>query len=209
MEEYGLARPTVREALRLLESDQLISVRRGSHSGAQVRWPDSSLAAKQVSMLLQLKGATLADIYTARLIFEPAAVGMAAQRATPEDIVRLRRTLEEEFAVMSDAASFPMVAWRFHTEVVELSGNATLTIMASTLQHISQLHAERVLSGSGGDSLRRSQRAHQKLVSLLAAGDSAGAERFWRKHMEVAGEVLLGGTSGGRLIELLSEYSFA
>jgi DNA-binding FadR family transcriptional regulator len=192
MQSYEIARPTLREALRILENDQLLVVRRGSHLGWRVRLPDPSLTARNVTMLLELRGATLRDVYTARMIFEPPACRMAAEQATPGGIARLRRTLEEELAADEDRLAYPIIAWRFHTELAELSGNATLAVLSATLQHISQSHAARLVSSKWDRTVwRRAYRAHEKVVDLIASGKGKEAETFWRRHMAVAGEQLL------------------
>jgi len=206
MEEYEISRPTLREALRILEVEQLISVRRGSHRGARVRLPDASVAARSLTMLLQLRGASLADIYTARAVFEPPAARMAAERATDEEIASLQATLDEELAALAEGgASYPLVAWRFHTQLVELSGNATLAVLAGALEHISQRHALRVVASWGDrrDWKRDAERAHRKLVRLIAERDGKRAETFWREHMQVAGAQLLEGVGDQAIIEVL------
>ena len=68
MEQFGVSRPTLREAFRILEAETLISVRRGSRGGARVVAPDTSVAARYVGLLLQMQGATINDVYEARMI---------------------------------------------------------------------------------------------------------------------------------------------
>jgi GntR family transcriptional repressor for pyruvate dehydrogenase complex len=192
MRDYGIARPTLREALRLLENDQLLTVRRGSHLGWRVRLPDPSLTARSVTMLLELRGATLRDVYTARTIFEPPACRMAAERVTTDAVALLRSTLADELAADDDRLRYPVVAWRFHTELAELSGNATLAVLARALQMISQNHASRAIATRWDKRMwRTAYRAHEKLVDLIASGEGAQAETFWRRHMELAGDHLL------------------
>jgi DNA-binding FadR family transcriptional regulator len=191
MRLYEIARPTLREALRVLESDQLLEVRRGSHLGWRVRLPEPSLTARHLTMVLELRGATLRDVYTARTIFEPPACRMAAEHATAEGIERLRRTVDSEIDT-DDRTLFPIVAWRFHTELVELSSNTTLAVLSAALQHISQNHATRLVSSQWDDTMRqRAYRSHQKMVDLIAARRGKDAESFWRRHMQLAGDELL------------------
>src|ERR1700743_484229 len=64
MEQYGVSRPTPREALRILEAETLISVRRGSRGGARVVAPDASVAARYVGPPLESQGAHLKGGYT-------------------------------------------------------------------------------------------------------------------------------------------------
>jgi DNA-binding FadR family transcriptional regulator len=200
---YEIARPTLREALRLLENDQLLEVRRGSHLGWRVRLPEPSLTARSLTMLLELRGATLRDVYTARTIFEPPACRLAAGRVGDDGVESLRRVLESELEA-DDRVMFPIVAWRFHTELAELSGNATLAVLSAALQHISESHAARLVSTRWDESMwRRAYRSHEKVVDLIAEGKGREAEAFWRRHMELAGAQLLPGIGDLPISEVL------
>jgi DNA-binding FadR family transcriptional regulator len=66
MEQFGVSRPTIREAFRILETERLIVVRPGSRGGAQVVAPDLTAAARYFGLLLQLQGTTIDDVYEAR-----------------------------------------------------------------------------------------------------------------------------------------------
>ena len=81
MEMFGVSRPTLREAFRILEAESLISVRRGARGGARVVSPDIAVAARYVGLLLQMSGTTIADVYEARMATEPAAAGLLAAGA--------------------------------------------------------------------------------------------------------------------------------
>src|ERR1700742_56067 len=65
MEYYGTSRPTIREAFRILENEQFISVTRGSRSGARVHEPKVDSVARYAGFALQAQGALLSDIYQA------------------------------------------------------------------------------------------------------------------------------------------------
>ncbi|WP_216892611.1 FadR/GntR family transcriptional regulator [Nocardia alni] len=204
VEEYEISRPTLREALRLLEAQQLISVRRGSHKGAVVSLPGSDLAVDPFTILLQLRGATLNDVYRFRMIFEPQAVRIAAEKASAQEISDLRELLDQEARARRDAKVFPGVAWRFHTELVRLSGNVTMTLVAETLERISERHARTVASEwpDAEKQLDRAYRAHKKLVGLIADRQGEEAERFWAKHMATVGKQLISDADRTRIIEL-------
>jgi GntR family transcriptional regulator, transcriptional repressor for pyruvate dehydrogenase complex len=206
LDEFGISRPTLREALRMLEVEQLLTVRRGSHRGSVVRMPDTSVTVRSLTMLLYMRGATMRDIYAARSVFEPPAARLAAEVATDEQIDRLRHTLEEELSALAGpAVAYPTIGWRFHTELVELSGNATLAVMAAALEHISQQHAENVVAHWSQDQeklVERATKAHRKLVDMIAKREGAAAERFWSKHMQIAGELLFADADNS-LIQIL------
>jgi DNA-binding FadR family transcriptional regulator len=204
-EEYDVSRPTLREALRLLESQQLITVRRGSHRGSVVSMPNTDVTARSFSMLLQLRRATLADVYAFRMIFEPVAVRMAAEVAAPEQLAELQELLDQERDLRRDAAEFPRVAWRFHSALVRASGNVTMTVVAETLELISERHAQAaLLQWVDGDRQRdRAYRAHRKLFDLIQAGSGAEAQEFWAQHMAEVGKKLLEDTDQLTIVELL------
>ena len=77
--EYNVSRPSLREALRLLESQGLVAIRRGSHRGPIAAKPDTEQVVNAFTMHLQLRKGTLPDIYRFRMIFEPVAARMAAE----------------------------------------------------------------------------------------------------------------------------------
>src|SRR5439155_10979415 len=71
MAQFGVSRPTLREAFRVLEAEGLITVRRGAHGGARVRTPNDDAAGRYAGLVLEYRGATLSDVYDARNIIEP------------------------------------------------------------------------------------------------------------------------------------------
>ncbi|HEV7851078.1 MAG TPA: GntR family transcriptional regulator, partial [Mycobacterium sp.] len=79
---FQVSRPTLREAVRVLESERLVEVRRGSRTGAKVRVPGAEIVARPAGLLLALSGATLADVMTARIAIEPAAAKLLAEDGT-------------------------------------------------------------------------------------------------------------------------------
>ena len=65
MQRFGVSRPTLREALRVLEGESLLSIQRGAHGGARIHTPDGDAAARYAGLALQFRGATVADVYRA------------------------------------------------------------------------------------------------------------------------------------------------
>jgi DNA-binding FadR family transcriptional regulator len=205
MERFDVSRPTLREALRLLESQQLITVRRGSHRGPVATLPDAAISARSLALLLHLRKGTVADIYQFRSIFEPPAARMAAALAADDEIDALRSILYAEYEASSDFSVFTVLAWRFHSELVRLSGNVAMTLIAETFERISRRHANEYMAAvddSEGES-QLSYRAHKHLVDLLADRQGDRAEAFWARHMAAAGERLLANADQLSIIELV------
>jgi DNA-binding FadR family transcriptional regulator len=205
MERFDVSRPTLREALRLLESQQLITVRRGSHRGPVAALPDAALSARSFALLLQLRKGTVADIYQFRMIFEPVAARMAAENATDAELAALRTYLDAEYAARADFGTFTVLAWRFHSDLVRLSGNLAMSLVAETFERISRRHADEYMAAvkDSEEQSKLSYRAHTHLVDLLEKRQGDKAEKYWARHMAAAGEKLLAIPGKLSLIELL------
>jgi GntR family transcriptional regulator, transcriptional repressor for pyruvate dehydrogenase complex len=202
MEQYGVSRPTLREAFRILEAETLISVRRGSRGGARVIAPDVSVAARYVGLLLQMQGATINDVYEARMISEPACARLFALRRTDEDIEKLTEVVEELKAEVAarkpfipDPYKWSRLTYRFHELILEGCSNKTMAIQGAVLQDIVATHLRtKIAQRDDSDTAERFQRvirSYTKFISLAKAANAAGAEKHWRSHMEGAAQYLL------------------
>ena len=80
MEQFDVSRPTLREALRVLESEGLLTVRRGAIGGSRVHAPDPKVAAQFAGRVLEHRGTTLADIRQVRLMLEPQCAKLVAEQ---------------------------------------------------------------------------------------------------------------------------------
>jgi GntR family transcriptional regulator, transcriptional repressor for pyruvate dehydrogenase complex len=201
MHQFDVSRPTLREAFRILETESLIVIKRGSR-GARITAPRVEVAARYVGLLMQTSGTTLADVYEARSLIEPAAVTLLAQRRTPRDLADLRACIDELEALVSsgrplaDVAGWTRRAQRFHDLIMERAGNRTLAIQSMVLREVVESHlllatrksADVVATAS---RFARLIRSYRKLLTLVQAGDDVGAQKHWQAHMEAVGRSLL------------------
>lgn len=185
MKQFDVSRPTLREALRVLESEGLITVRRGSLGGFRVHAPDPKVAAQFAGRVLQHRGATLADIAQVRLMLEPQCAKLVAQHRTKSDLKRLKKCLEAG-ADQIDSTGAPSGNHRaFHQLIVELSGNQTLILMSSMLRHIMHDHASSTDDNESTHDprIRDIHKQHQHLVEAIDAKDAQRAEQLWTRHL--------------------------
>lgn len=196
MEEFGVSRPTLREAFRVLEAESLITVRRGAHGGARVHAPSPDVAARYSALVLEHRGTTLHDLLIARSIIEPACVERLAATRTEEALDRLRAAVD----LSRSSAQHPVEQMdhqtEFHALVVELAGNQTLTLLAAILRQIIAVANHEAVEGDGNSAknkraLRRGFRAHERIVELIEARDGEAAAELWRTHLLEAEEYLL------------------
>jgi GntR family transcriptional repressor for pyruvate dehydrogenase complex len=185
MDTYEVSRPTLREALRLLEAQNLVTVRRGSHRGPVVSLPDISVAAQAVAIQLQLRNATLGDVYRFRSFFEPQAVRLVAQNATPAELDRLRAIAADLASKRGNTTAFAATAWTFHQALIEIGGNSTMSVVAETLHRISQEHSTRYMEDLADPEVQqgRAVRSFERLIGILETRDGQAAEEFWITHM--------------------------
>jgi GntR family transcriptional regulator, transcriptional repressor for pyruvate dehydrogenase complex len=201
MERFGVSRPTLREAIRVLEMESLLRMRRGSRGGALVTAPDPRVAARAVGVLLQLRGVSLRDLHEARTMIEPmAARRIAESKDAGAAIEMLRSRNDAARESVRDFKEFPHNSWLFSKGLVEATQNQTLTVLLQTVADIIELQVRRryerpMLPDEAEEQVRlnlKSVRANDKLLKLLESGDADGAEAYWTKHLIAAGVTILG-----------------
>lgn len=204
--DFCVSRPSIREAFRILESEKLISISRGSRGGAKVHAPSPDLVARYAGFVLQARAVRYFDVYQARLIVEPPGARLAAERAFDTAPAALRARSEE----MSAAKGLPALARavaNFHTTLMEFSGNQTLILLANVLEGIVVRHQVKVSALDAekheravGKRVAVALKSQQKLIGLIEAGNGEEAEAHWRRHMEEAGKVWATGDAGEVLV---------
>lgn len=209
MERFGVSRPTLREAFRVLEAEGLITVRRGSKGGARIELPTGNTASRYAGLILQYRGTTLADVYDARTTIETRTVGMMVAKRDRTTLDRLDAALAESKDALDETRRFLATDTRFHLLLVELSGNATLRLFCYMLYRIIEpatlaAHVRISDDVERRQSLeRRAFRAHLKLVQLVRAGNAEAAQAFWRRHLIEVGKLLLEDTERHTVLDLL------
>jgi DNA-binding FadR family transcriptional regulator len=194
IDRFGVSRPSVREALRILESEKLITVRRGAHGGARACRPNLTVVARYLGLLMEMDGVTLADVYTARSAIEPVAVRLLANRADRAAAVHeLRGLLVAQRASYEDPDAAAAAITHFHQRLVELSGNQTLALLWGALREVL---ASEVLDVVVGTQLTpRRRKAREDLISraldLIEAGEAEAARDVWLDQMTKASQIVL------------------
>jgi DNA-binding FadR family transcriptional regulator len=195
MVRFGVSRPTLREAFRVLESENLIAIRRGARGGARVQPPDREVAARYAAFTLEYRGVTLRDVYDARTALEVPSVGKLARDHTDADLDVLEAALNGQEALADNARESIRLHGDFHTLLVRLAGNQTLTLLNEMLHDIVEVANTSLQAGN--DSAVRSARestnkTHRRVVEHIKARDQRRAEDLWRRHLQEAQGYLLG-----------------
>jgi DNA-binding FadR family transcriptional regulator len=207
---FGVSRPTLREAIRILESEGLISISRGARGGASVLSPNINIAARHIGSVLQANGTTLADIYRVHLVVEPAAARMVAEAASKTAPPILRHCIEECRAAIGDDFGFGIATARFRNTLIEQANVPVLTLLMGMLNHIFEL-AWGTLTATAGQQLdnapdkQRGLRSMERLIEYIEASDGPGAEAHWRKHTETVEKTTSKWLPTAKVVDILDE----
>jgi DNA-binding FadR family transcriptional regulator len=210
VEKFGVSRPTLREALRILESESLLDITRGMRGGARVVIPSEKTAARYVGRYLQFQRVPMIDVHQATIAIELPAVASLARQHQPSDLVALRNLLREgEERLDEDLVGAVSIGNDFHRLLVDLAGNRTLAILHGMIEEVilaSGREIAEIYQSEFVDEVRRFHGVHQKIVNLISSHDEVAAERLWRKHLEAKIRVLEGlhleGGHDSTLVEL-------
>jgi GntR family transcriptional repressor for pyruvate dehydrogenase complex len=188
---FKVARPTMREALRVLESDGLVKIERGIKGGARVQEPEVDRLARRVGLHLQLRGADLRDLMQAQVIIQPGLVALAAAARTDDDLADLRR-LVDRVEACTNMREFAEAAAAFLDRVIHAGHNQVLALLSELTSELlskeigSSLLSEHWLS-ERDDLIPWCVEQYGTLVDLLEQRDAAEAEAFWFKHLHEVG----------------------
>jgi DNA-binding FadR family transcriptional regulator len=180
LDRFGVSRASLREALRILETQGLITIKPGPGGGPSIAGVDSRDFARMSTLFFQVLRVRLREVVEARLIIEPVMAGLAAARHSPELEGQLKEIVKRGNEAEDDAA-WIIASDAFHGAVLGMSGNALLNLIAKALKDI---YTDRV-SGYNFPSVERDEvrRVHEEIADAIVNGDAEVAERLMREHM--------------------------
>lgn len=178
LQEYRVSRASLREALRLLEVQGLISLKPGPGGGPVVGNVDARHLARTISLYFHLGGMKYADIFMTQEVLEPACAALAAR--SPERSEAMRPFIEDEAPV--EGEPYHAVTFDFHTAVYRLAGNGVLTLITQAITSIITTHIVSTM-----DPVELHQEIldeHQELGRAISAGHAGKAHRLMAAHFK-------------------------
>jgi DNA-binding FadR family transcriptional regulator len=178
-QRYDVSRSVLREAVRLVEHHRVARMRRGPNGGLFVTVPDAAPATRAVVIYLEYLGITVDELLDARLLLEPLASGLAAERIDESGIERLR-------GILTARGPQPMHD-EFHVVLGELSGNPVLALFLDVLTRLTARYAGDTGHASpheAGAAIARLTADHRTIVEAVTAGDSARAKTLTAEHVQ-------------------------
>jgi DNA-binding FadR family transcriptional regulator len=200
VKEFGVSYPSIREAIRILETEGLVTVRRGNVGGAEVHRPDESSAAYHLGLALQGGRVTLGDLATGLQLLEPLCAAECARRSDRADAVvpALAANVEACAGLIGDGVAFTHVAREFHDLIVGFTPNATVRYVVSSLVALWSAQEEtwaEALTRRGDypseAEAKSAIRTHQRIIEEISAGRAEEAQRVARAHLAATQALLL------------------
>jgi DNA-binding FadR family transcriptional regulator len=179
-ERFGVSRPTVREALRVLQESGYLE--RPSPKILVVRHHSEEPAFREMTHALRRRNVTFRSLHEALLLLEPELTRLAAEHRDDEDLATLDDLLAGQRAAVGDPASWCALDEQFHLALAEASGNAPLILARTPLSAIvipttrQFVHSERVATAATD--------FHERMLDEVRAGDGEAAAFVTRRHVD-------------------------
>ena len=181
---FGVSRSTVREALRALSSQNLITTTRGVAGGSVVAHPEpghiSDFLETSIGLLSGNRRVTVAELLEIRHLLEVPAARLAAARRSDEDVETLRATIDEERNSTVRAESFEGRR-AFHTTILNASGNGLLEIVTRPIFQVIATRFRR--DAAPPDFWTAVHDDHERILEFIAQGDTDGAAQSMAEHL--------------------------
>ena len=189
VEQTGLSRATVREALRILEAQSLVRVKAGRAGGAIVKQPGKESLASTVTMLIRGRDIRMSTLLETREAIEPACAELAARHRTTQDL----NALETANAILSaenvGLETFLKANIDWHLGVAAATHNELLTGVMLALSRA--IYASTENEQAVDVPVRReTAKAHRAVTDAIRAQDEAAALRRMTRHVAAATAVL-------------------
>jgi DNA-binding FadR family transcriptional regulator len=190
--EFGVSRPTLREALKLLASGNLIRATKGPGGGIFVAHTAeqgmSRSLSDAISMMLETGRITLDELLDARVLLEVPLAGLAAYQPDEETLKQLRASLETSSNAPDDVEVTAATDADIHRTIAAAAGNRMVQALTNWIFEVLQPSLVEVLEPAVVHSALREQ--HEALVAAIEKGDPARAERAMKDHLLYLRDVL-------------------
>jgi DNA-binding FadR family transcriptional regulator len=187
VEDLGVARATVREALRFLELQGALRIKSGPGGGPVVSVPGADHLASVLSLHLQFADASFQSVVDARRSIYPVLAAQAAENASRDDVAALRESIARMHDGVPDPDLFREEARHFMSLIATASDNRVLAVLVEALHRMSGE------SGTGWEEKQRRSalRSYERAVRAIENGDAEEARSILDKSL----------TAGARLWE--------
>lgn len=204
--QFGASRPTVREALRVLESDGVVRSRPGDPHGPEILPYSPDGLAKQMTRLAQVEKMSIAELVAFRMILDGSANLLAARLRSEEELAAMERTIAVmEAAIDKGYDEFSEADVAFHDTIALASRNSLIQVCNKVVRGVVlSLISDKVARSRNSKALmRESLEHHREVLDAIRAGDGAEAARISRENLYAYYAGYVPGKDRGALLALL------
>ena len=180
----GVSRPTLRAGLRSLSAVGILQSRQGAGTFVVRSDGPPQLDSSPLRLMASLHGFTSAEMFEARQSLEMAVAGLAAERATSEQMATMAEEIAGMYASLDEPEQFLFHDMRFHQTVAAASGNRILTSLMNMVATI--LFDARSKTVKRAKDLKESAEMHRKIYRAIRERNSEAARDRMRDHLMLA-----------------------
>lgn len=182
LEGYGVGRGTLREALRFLELQNVLSLKPGPGGGPTIEKPDSSALANAMLLLLQFESAPFSTVAETRGGLEPLLARLAASRMTDAGLADLEGSVDRMAAHLNDLETFLETNKEFHNSVAWATQNSLFGFLVDAMLDI----FDGTAVGVDYNERRRQAvlKAHRRILDALKLRDGDASEAAMTDHID-------------------------
>ena len=186
----GLSRGSIREALRILEAQGLVSTRAGRYGGSVVSRPTDALLDQHINLFARANGVPLHSLVEARQALEPMVAYLAARNRTESDLEELRRISALLEASLTDVPQFLEENAAWHSALSAATHNELLRALTSSISGL-MMEASRIENFASSEHVRRLvTHAHRRILDAIEVQDGDAARRRAARDVEAYAKYL-------------------
>lgn len=193
IELFGRSRPTIREALRMLEKSGLIKIIPGS-GGAVVNELNTDSIEQPLENMLLLQQISPEQIYEFRVLIEIAYCGWAAKRRTEQDIKNISQILKQSELSLNNLSEFLELDLKFHRQLALASGNALAGIVDNVLSKMFYDALYNSIAAKTKElqlsNCKEMLDTHYQILNAVEKRDESAAKDIIGKHLEKFAQVI-------------------
>ena len=177
----GVSRPTLRAGIRSLTTVGILQSRQGAGTFVVERDESPTLDSSPLRMMAALHGFTSDEMFEARLALEMSIAGLAAVRATPEQITLMSEEIAGMYASLDDPEQYLVHDMRFHQTIAAASNNRILTSLMNMIATI--LFDVRSKTVKRAKDLKQSAEQHHNIYRAMRERDAEAARQAMHDHL--------------------------
>ena len=180
----GVSRPTLRAGIRSLAALGILRSRQGAGTFVVDSNGPPALDSSPLRLMASLHGFTMAEMFEARRALEMAVAGLAAERATGEQMATMAEEIAEMYASLDNPEQYLIHDMRFHQTIAAASGNRILTVLMNMVMKV--LLEVRIKTVNQAQGLKESAEMHRRIYRAIRERDPEAARDMMREHLVLA-----------------------